>query len=189
MPESNTVEEQEIGLVSVDYFFSYLLPRIPEDKSFSVEAVMADQERKGCLVDKNGKLTWACLAVPRKRRRSTSFAWSASKRKAGLRHRLVTTRNAKLNEDESHKSLKNSFDEMVDSARRVSGNKALATTHSYRMEPRSQYKSDRNENMRPDACFVRGPTKKNRVDRTSWFDIACVGQFKTAKKKDEKDVS
>lgn len=42
MPESNAVEEQEIGLVSVDYFFSYLLPRIPEDKSFSVEAVMAD---------------------------------------------------------------------------------------------------------------------------------------------------
>lgn len=141
-------------------------------------------------MDKNGKLTWASLAVPRKRGRSTSsFAWSASKRKAGLRHRLVTTRSAKLNEDESHKSLKNSFDEVVDSARRVSGNKALATTHSYRMEPRSQHKSDRNENMGPDACFVKGPTKKNRVDRTSWFDIACVGQFKTATKKNEKDVS
>lgn len=190
MAESDAIKEQEVDLVSADCFFSYLLPEIHEDKSISVDTVMVDLEGKGYLVEKQGKLTWTNNAVSNKRgRAASSSSRSALKKKALVKRGLGTTGITKLHEDEHYKPFESLFTEVVNSALRVSGNKVLATTHSYRMEPRSHPKSDRNENMRPDACFVKGPTKKNRVDRTSWFDIACVGQFKTATKKNEKDVS
>lgn len=75
----------------------------------------------------------------------------------------------------------------MESAKRVSGVEDLEKTHSFRMEPHATPTSER---MHPDACFVKGPPKGDEGERTSWYDIACVGEFKTAKKKkDENDVS
>lgn len=79
---------------------------------------------------------------------------------------------------------------MVESAKSVSGVEDLEKTHSYRMEPHAPLKSERAEKMRPDACFVRGPPSSDEGERTSWYEVACVGEFKKAKKKkDENDVS
>lgn len=169
MSEGNVVNEREVDLVSVDYFFSCLLPKMPKDKSFSV-AVMADFEGKGFLVKENGKLTWTSSV--------------------GEVRGLGATQYANLGEDKHYKPFEDMFNEVVRSAQSISGHGNLEITHTYRMEPHSTSGSERNERMRPDACFVKGPVKEDPKERTSWSDIACIGEFKVAEKeKDKEDVS
>lgn len=170
MSEGNVVKEREVDLVGVDYTFSCLLPKIPEDKSFSVEAFLADFEGKSFLVKENGKLTWTSSV--------------------GEVRGLGATQYANLGEDKHYKPFEDMFNEVVRSAQSISGHGNLESTHTYRMEPHSTPESERNERMRPDACFVNGPVKEDSKERTSWYDIACIGEFKVAEKeKDKEDVS
>lgn len=93
----------------------------------------------------------------------------------------------KQNEDIHFKPFEDIFKAVKASVEKLSG---LEATHSYRMEPNKIPDSDRDEKMRPDACFLRGSPDKDKDKKTSWYDIACVGEFKTGEqRKDVKDVS
>lgn len=101
-----------------------------------------------------------------------------------------TAFSTKKKEDAFFSPFTDIFEAVVSSAQKHSGDPNLKATHSYRMEPNKVPTSDRGEQMRPDACFVRGSPGADADKKTSWFEIACVGEFKTGEKREDvKDVS
>lgn len=200
MPEIAVKRSQEADCqcVSVDYYFSHLLPKVHERIETTVEAVIEELKSAGHLVDEAGKLTWASFEATKESGQATSSVHKASTRGSGGKREECVPRSKtskkkgkkKLKEDKHFRPFVAIFNQVVESAERVSGVEDLEKTHSYRMEPHATPTSDTAERMRPDACFVRGPPNSDEGERTSWYEVACVGEFKTAKKKkDENDVS
>lgn len=152
----------QVDIIPDDFFFSNLLPELPTTVSDCFEAIIED------LVEKN--------LAERTGEQGEQLAW-----------KVWNVSDKKQNEDNHFKPFEKIFLAVKESAEKRSG---LTATHTYRMEPGKHPDSQGNEKMRPDACFVKGPAKKDPKERTSWYDIACVGEFKRGdQRKDVKDVS
>lgn len=152
----------QVDIIPDVFFFSNLLPRLSNTVSDCFQSVIEDLMEKN-IVDKTGE-------------QGEELSW-----------KVWDVSDKKQNEDRHLKPFEEIFIAAKESAEKRSG---LTATHTYRMEPGKRPDSQGNEKMRPDACFVKGPAKKDPKERTSWYDIACVGEFKRGdKRKDVKDVS
>lgn len=152
----------QVDIIPDVFFFSNLLPRLSNTVSDCFQSVIEDLMEKN-IDDKTGE-------------QGEELPW-----------KVWDVSDKKQNEDRHLKPFEEFFISAKESAEKRFG---LTATHTYRMEPSKHPDSERDERMRPDACFVREPVKTDEEGSSSWYDIACVGEFKRGdQRKDVKDVS
>lgn len=93
MPEIAVKRFQEADCVSVDYYFSHLLPKVHERIETTVEAVMEELKRTGHLVEECGKLTWASFEATKESGQATSLVHKASTRGSGGKRGVCVPRS------------------------------------------------------------------------------------------------
>lgn len=170
-------------LVTVDYVFSHLLPKVPDQ--IDPKAGKKDLRRKDCLVPKNGQSFWSSFRVKKDNARTTyplvrefvknkKNVWTC--RGTGALTCFKISKLKEFTKSKEHKYPKcflQTLTAVVKSILDVCENGVLNVTYSE--EPVSTLNPDSQEGMHLDACFVRGPVDSDRDGRTSWVNNACVG--------------